>query len=163
MRNRPLVMVLAVFLVSCLPTPATQLVRDGAGMFDPAALAQAEERLQAIARRTDVWVLVITGDNPDTPRLVQEPMRQAEARGAEVYALILTPQMLVGTSGNVYTADGGFTPFPYDGVEGLLARGHPDEALAKIVETAEAFADDPDAFATPPPVHVPVDEAGSSG
>lgn len=156
-------MVLGLFLASCLSTPAPQLVRDGAGMFDPAARAEAEQRLQAIARRTDIWVLVITGDNPDTPRLVQDPMRQAEARGAKVYALILTPHLVIGTSGNVPTANGGFEAFPYDGVEGLLARGRPDEALAKIVETAEAFVDDPDAFATPPPVPVPADDAGPSG
>jgi hypothetical protein len=90
-------------------------------------------------------------------------MQLADARGARAYALILAPELVVGTSGNVPTANGGFQPFPQGGVEQLLAIGQPDDALAEIVDTAEAFADDPDAFATPPPAPVPVEEAGPSG
>ena len=157
MRKGCLVLGLTLLLGACLPAGAPQLVRDGAGIFSAAARAQAEARLQQLARRSDIWVLVFTGTNPDTPRLVREPMQLAEARGARAYALVISPAGLTGSSGNVPTADGGFQQLPnLDDVEVMLAAGLADDALAKIVDAAEAFAQNPDAAATPPPV--PVDE-----
>ena len=158
MRNGALAIGWSVLLGACLPAGAPQLVRDGAGLFSAAARAEAEGRLQQLARRSDIWVLVFTGTNPDTPRLVREPMQLADARGAKAYALVISPAGLTGSSGNVPTADGGFQQLPnLDDVDALLAAGLADDALAKLVDAAEAFAENPDAAATPPPV--PVDEA----
>lgn len=159
MRKGSLAAALGVALVACLPSAAPQLVRDGAGIFSRAARAQAEDRLQEVARRTDIWVFVITAANPDPPRLLDDPMALADGRGIRAVAVILAPDR-VSAGGSSRAADQRAAPAVPDGTDALLAAGQADLALAQIVDAAVAWAADPDAGTTPPPI--PVD-AGPSG
>lgn len=161
MRNGALATALTLALVACLSPAVPPLLRDEAGIFSRAARAQAEERLQEVARRTDIWIFVITHARPDPPRLLDGPMGLADARGVRAVAVILAPDRVNASGVSRAMGDRTTMPLPGEELDRLLAAGLTDDALAEIVDAAAAWADDPDAGATPPPV--PVDEAGPSG
>lgn len=163
MRNGALATALTLALVACLSPAVPQLVRDEAEIFSRAARAQAEERLQEVARRHDIWVFVITHPQPDPPRLLDQPMALADARGVRAVAVILAPDRVNASGVSRAMGDRMTLSFPEAAVSEQLGAGRADVALALIVDAAVAWADDPDAEATPPPVPVPVDEPGPSG
>lgn len=161
MRNGLLATALTLALVACLSPPVPQLVRDGAGIFSRAAREQAEARLQEVARRTDIWIFVITHARPDPPRLLDEPIGLADARGVRAVAVILAPDRVNASGVSRAMGDRTTMPLPGEELDRLLAAGRADDTLGEIVDAAVVWADNPNAGATPP--RVPVDEAGPSG
>src|SRR3990170_6018812 len=87
-----LVLVLATGCVSNAP----QLVRDVAGLYPADIEAVAESRLQDLSRETGIWFFIVTGNPPDQPRMLDEPMALADGRGARAAALLIGPREMVG-------------------------------------------------------------------
>ena len=134
----------------CRPA-APQLVRDGVGMFSAEARAAAEARLQELATEHGMWALVITELGGDPPRMLDEPMGEADARQARAVAILLSADQVVGTgfSRAIDTDDMG-TLVPPD-VQGMIAQGETDAALAALVTYLESWVVDP-GEPTPPGV-----------
>ena len=88
-------MVVLLLTAACL-NEAPQLVRDGGDLYRRDTEAAAESRLQALARETGIWVFVVTATEPDPPRMLDEPMAIADARGARAVAVLIGPNGAVG-------------------------------------------------------------------
>ena len=87
-------LVLPLLTAACV-NEAPQLVRDGGDLYRRDTEAAAESRLQALARETGLWVFVVTDATPDPPRMLDEPMSLADARGARAIALLIGPSGLM--------------------------------------------------------------------
>lgn len=154
MSARALIGILMIASACQLAGPP-QLVRDGAGMFSADARAAAESRLRAVAAEHGVWAFIITDVEGDPPRMLDGPMGEADARGARAVAALFRPDSM---------SAGGFSRVSYDAgdsqtfsppiVDDLLARGEADEALERIVDYMESWAELPPAEGEPPPIDV---------
>ena len=134
-----------VLLATACGAPAPpQLVRDGIGLFSAEARAEAESRLRALAAQHGVWAFVITDADGDPPRMLDEPMGEADARGVRAVAALFGPDRLVGTGFSRALFDGD-EPISFDPpeVNALLEGGGADEALVRIVEYMESWVDAP--------------------
>lgn len=83
-------LMLPLLATACV-NQAPQLVRDGGDLYRRDTEAAAESRLQALARETGIWVFVVTATEPDPPRMLDEPMAIADARGARAIAVLIGP------------------------------------------------------------------------
>ena len=88
-------------------------------------------------------------------------MGLADARGVRAVAVILAPDRVNASGRQPGHGRSDDDAYSRRSVDRLLFAGLTDDALAEIVDAATAWAEDPDAGATPPPV--PVDEVGPSG
>lgn len=138
-----------------LPGPP-QLVRDGAGIFSAEARAEAESRLRAVAAEHGVWAFVVTDPEGDPPRMLDEPMAEADARGVPAVAVLFGVDRLAGLGYSRVSFDSQTLGAP--DVDDLLARGDTDEALDRAVDHLVNWAARPppaDGPAPPDPVEAP--------
>jgi hypothetical protein len=149
-----------LLLLSCGLTPPPQLVRDRAHLFSDDARAAAESRLDALAVKYGVWAFVITDLEGDSPRMLDEPMREADTAGVRAVAILFGRDHVVGGGFSRIAAqrEDSQTLNPPD-VGDYSAPGRADAALGTIVDYLETWVSVPTL-----PVDVPpVIEVGPSG
>ena len=139
-----------LLMVSACQPAAPQLVRDGIDMFSDEARAAAEARLQQLAADRGIWVFVITDLEGDPPRMLDEPMGEADAQDARAVAILFGRNGIVGSGySERATQEGDQTALIPPDVNGLVAQGETDAALTAVVEYLERWA------VAPPPEEPP--------
>jgi hypothetical protein len=139
-----LAVLVAVFLVGCERIAPPPLVRDGAGLFSEEARTDAEARLRGVATQHGIWAFVITDPVGDPPRMLDEPMQEADRRGVRAVAILLSDERVVGGGYSGASADlrDSSTLSPPN-VDDLLAAGEYDAALERIVDYLVSWAASP--------------------
>jgi hypothetical protein len=129
-----------------------QLVRDDAHLFSDDARAAAESRLDALAVKHGVWAFVITDLEGDSPRMLDEPMREADTAGVRAVAVLFGADHLVGGGFSRISANSedSQTLNPPD-VGNYGAPGSADAALGTIVDYLESWVKVPTLPADLPP------------
>ena len=100
-----------------------------------------------------MWAFIVTDLEGDPPRMLDEPMSDADAQGVRAVAVLFGPDRIVGT---------GFSRMSFDvrdsqgldppDVDDLLASGEADEALDRVVDYLESWAESPPVDGEAPPV-----------
>jgi hypothetical protein len=150
---RATLVVLAGLVTSCQSTiPA--LVRDEVGHFSLEARAEAQEQLEVIARERGIWIFILTERDGDPPRMLDEPMAEADAASQPAVAILVDQDNLIATGhSRAMPADSAFLEPP--SIDGLIAQGHGDEALRALVRYAELWVAKPPT--KPPVVNPPIE------
>ena len=134
---------------ACQLASPPQLVRDGAGIFSADARAAAESRLREIAGAHGVWTFVITEVNGDPPRMLDDPIGEADALGVRAVAILFDEDRIVGAGYSGASVDQGDAGLDPPDVHAQIPAGGADAALERIVEYLESWA------AQPAPAHAP--------
>lgn len=152
MSGRALIGIL-ILASACQLAGPPRLVRDGAGIFSAEARATAESRLRAVAAEHGVWAFILTDLEGDAPRMLDGPMGEADAQGARAVAALFRPDsMAAGGFSRVSFDAGDSQTFSPPTVDDLLTRGGADEALDRIVDYMESWAELPPPTGEPPPI-----------
>ena len=139
---------------------APQLVRDVAGLYPADTEAAAEARLQELSRRTGIWIFIVTGDPPDQPRMLDEPMGLADERGARAVAILLGPREMVGYGASRASESAGDMT-RLSTLDPVPAAGRDSAAyLEVLLDEVEAWAIE---MRTPEPVVPGGEQVGPSG
>ncbi|HSI99171.1 MAG TPA: hypothetical protein VLA59_02170 [Patescibacteria group bacterium] len=127
----------AVTLAACTPTSALVQVRDDAGLFSGEARTDAEIRLRELTEDYGIIVYILTHPDPDPPRVLDEPMADAESRSMPAVALVFGPGGLeaFGQSRHFDTVDIRVPSV----TDAMLADGRADMALDVIVDHVAAW------------------------
>ena len=137
-------LLLIILLGGCLRTDIPRLVQDSADIFSAEAEAAAEERLQAVARETGRWGFVITEEGGDPPRMLDEPMRVADARNVSAMAVLLDGTQVLGIGSSRRSVAQRDQLVSEDSrVHEFLAAGNADAALEVMVRDFEVWSTAP--------------------
>ena len=158
--NRWAAIGLGLLASACQLASPPQLVRDGAGIFSADARAAAESRLRAIAGEHGVWTFVITEVDGDPPRMLDEPMGEADALGVRAVAILFDDDRIVGAGYSRASFDNGHSALDPPGIGTDIPDGGADVALERVVEYLESWAANPPPA---PPAGVPPEFVGPSG
>ena len=149
-----------LLIPACQLAGPPQLVRDGAGIFSADARAAAESRLRAIAGAHGVWTFVITEVNGDPPRMLDDPMGEADALGVRAVAILFDDDRIVGAGYSQASVDQGDTGLDPPNVGADIPDGGADVVLERVVEYLESWAANPQPA---PPAGVPPELEAPSG
>ena len=128
-------------LAACTSPSALVQVRDGAALFSADARTAAELRLRQLTEEHGIIAYVLTHPDPDPPRVMDDPMADADERSMPAVALVFSPEGLVA-SGQSPHFDSVDMRIP-SRTDAMLAEGRADEALAVIVDHVAAWMRSP--------------------
>jgi len=149
---------ICLLAAACQLAGPPQLVRDGAGMFSDEARAAAESRLRALAVEHGLWAFVITDPEGDPPRMLDEPMEEADSRGVPAVAILFgsDPVRIVGAGYSRLSFDGRESGLDPPGIGADIPVDAADVALERVVEYLESWVTMPPP-ADPPGVRPPLE------
>ena len=160
--RRPTLALAAVGLVAAACTAAPPpLVRDGAGHFSAGARADAQRRLEGVARDHGVWVYIISEPDGDPPRMLDEPIAEAEAAHVPATAILLNQHAVIGAGFSTDVDEAQWGLFDPPLVEELIEAARADDALDALVSYAEDWAAgprEPPEVVPNPPLQAPTTE-----
>ena len=158
--SRRAVIGVGLLISACQLAGPPQLVRDGAGIFSADARAAAESRLRDLAGEHGMWTFVITEVDGDPPRMLDEPMGEADALGARAVEILFDENRIVGAGYSSASFDQGDPGLDPPGIGTDIPDGGADVALERVVEYLESWAANPPPA---PPAGVPPEFVAPSG
>lgn len=131
----------AIWLAACTSPSDLVQVRDDARLFGAEARTEAEIRLRALTEEHGIIAYVLTHPDPDPPRVMDDPMADAEERSLPAVALIFSPERFVALGQSRHFEILEFS-VP-SAADGMLAGGRADAALELIVDHLAAWMRNP--------------------